>query len=148
MKLEDAQALTEVYMEQYKLQNWSFKFNKEKRRFGYCNHSQRIISLSEPLTTLNEEKNVENTILHEIAHALVGHFHSHDNVWKTKAKQLGCNGHRCYDSSIIEPKGLHQYQCPVCGNIKHTYRLLKCKHSCGKCSPNVYDEKYVRVRIK
>jgi hypothetical protein len=33
-----------------------------------------------------------DTILHEIAHALVGHKEAHGPVWVAKAKEIGCSG--------------------------------------------------------
>ena len=33
---------------------------------------------------------IRDTILHEIAHALVGPCHGHDAVWRQKAREIGC----------------------------------------------------------
>ena len=38
---------------------------------------------------------MKNTLLHEIAHALAGHEHNHDEVWKATARSIGCDGCRC-----------------------------------------------------
>merc|ERR1719221_1146271 len=45
-------------------------------------------------------KQVRNTMLHEIAHALVGPSkerggRAHDDTWKACAREIGCNGRRC-----------------------------------------------------
>jgi predicted SprT family Zn-dependent metalloprotease len=37
---------------------------------------------------------IENTVLHEIAHAIVGAVHHHDNVWRDCAQRIGCDGNR------------------------------------------------------
>ena len=39
-----------------------------------------------------------DTILHEMAHALVGQVHGHDAVWQ--AQVLGCSGRRCHDVQL------------------------------------------------
>lgn len=43
---------------------------------------------------LNNGNVIENTILHEIAHAIVGASHHHDKVWKDCAQRIGCDGSR------------------------------------------------------
>ena len=127
-------------MEKYNLDkmDWSFEFDNAKRRFGCCNYRKKKITLSAPLTELRDESFVKNTILHEIAHALVGGRHGHDNVWRAKAIEIGCNGNRC--SSDVEIKGKWIGTCPN-GHTKHRHRKPSGSISCGTCS-NVYDPKY------
>ena len=36
------------------------------------------------------------SLLHEIAHALVGRKHNHDAEWKAKAREIGCTGERTH----------------------------------------------------
>ena len=48
--------------------------------------------------TLHSDDEVLDTILHEIAHALVGPQHGHDAVWRAKAREIGCTGERCVSS--------------------------------------------------
>lgn len=45
-------------------------------------------------TNLNNGNVIENTVLHEIAHAMVGNKHHHDRVWRDCAQRIGCNGNR------------------------------------------------------
>ena len=59
---------------------WTFCFDHAKRRFGNCKYSKRQIRMSRhflqnPKITM---KNVRNTMLHEVAHAIVGEGHGHD----------------------------------------------------------------------
>ena len=49
---------------------WSFKLDRSKVCFGKCYYSKKQISLSRYLVELNDEEEVRDTILHEIAHAL------------------------------------------------------------------------------
>lgn len=75
---------------------WTFKWSRAKHDFGYCYHSRKQINLSKPLCLINEETAIMDTILHEIAHALVGNSHGHDRVWRAKAIEIGCNGVRTF----------------------------------------------------
>jgi len=45
-------------------------------------------------SNLNNGNVIENTVLHEIAHAIVGNEHYHDRVWKECAQRIGCTGDR------------------------------------------------------
>jgi predicted SprT family Zn-dependent metalloprotease len=47
------------------------------------------IELSKHYVLRNPEHEVLDTILHEIAHALVGPGHGHDEVWKAKCVEVG-----------------------------------------------------------
>ena len=113
---------------------WKFQMDNAKRRFGVCMYQSKRISLSLPLTTLNNEEKVTDTILHEIAHALVGNKHGHDWVWKQKALEIGCNGNRCYSRDEVEtPKGNYVAICPN-GHTRHRFKKPNKNQSCGKCS--------------
>ena len=117
---------------------WYFEFDNAKRRFGCCHHDKKKITLSNHLTLLREESFVRNTILHEIAHALVGGRNGHNHIWRAKAIEIGCNGNRC--SSDVEIKGKWIGTCPN-GHVKHRHRKPSGSISCGTCS-NVYNPKY------
>ncbi len=98
MNLDDARALAEAWIEQHGLHGWRFTFDRAVRRFGQCDYLRRTISLSAALTELNDEHRVENTILHEIAHALTPGA-NHGPEWKRVAASIGCDAQRC-DSDI------------------------------------------------
>ena len=89
MEREDAQQMARELMNQHGLSEWSFRFDRARRRAGSCVHSRKEITLSGPLTTLYDAPTVRGVILHEIAHALVGSSHNHDEVWQAKARELG-----------------------------------------------------------
>lgn len=115
---------------------WTFKFDNAKRRFGSCDDrpSRKLITLSRTLTELNEEEQVRDTILHEIAHALVGNIHGHDSVWKAKALEIGCDGKRCYSlAEVTTPKGSYVATCKN-GHVRYKFKRPTRTLSCGKCS--------------
>jgi predicted SprT family Zn-dependent metalloprotease len=102
---------------------WSFEFDTAKRRFGCCNYTQKVISLSAPLTNANDEIRVLDTILHEIAHALVGHGHGHDSVWRAKCVEIGAKPERCYtdeDTNVIA--GKYRAVCGSCGQVHNRHK--------------------------
>ncbi len=144
MELTRVKELANWYLMKYGIasKGWIVIFNNSKRKFGWCSYTTKIISLSKPLCLLNEEKYVKNTILHEIAHALVGPSHSHNQVWKNKSIELGCDGSRCYSENVITPKGKYRYICMNCNKIINAYKKFKIGRSCGRCCP-VFNTKFI-----
>jgi len=142
MILNEAEQLALKLMKQHGLigKGWKFKFDKAKKRYGCCMHSKRIISLSSPLTQIRKDDKVRNTILHEIAHALVGCGHGHDDVWRSKALEIGCNGQRCSNDASI--KGNWVGECPN-GHVSYKHRMSKAQKSCGICYPSKFNKKYL-----
>lgn len=104
MNLEKAEQLALEQMSIYDLAGWGFQWNKRLTAYGTCNSTKRIIYLSAVLTEIVDELHVLNTILHEIAHALVGCKHGHDEVWKTKALEIGCTGNTTCKRTISDNK--------------------------------------------
>lgn len=91
-------------MEQYGLKRWRFEFDHSTRRAGCCSYREKRISISFELARNGSEADVRDTILHEIAHALVGRRHNHDAVWKAKAREIGCSGERCHHLVFSPPR--------------------------------------------
>ena len=121
MNLAHAQHLAESLMQSHGLikQGWRFQFDTAKRRFGVCKYRSKIIGLSAPLTNANDDTQVTDTILHEIAHALTP-GHGHDSVWKAKCVEIGCRPERCYteeNTNVIA--GKYRAVCGGCGKT-HT----------------------------
>ncbi len=95
MDLGDAFAMAEDLLEHHGLSAWTVTYDGAKRRAGICRFGPRVIGLSAPLTALHPEHEVRDTILHEIAHALAGPKHGHDEAWRAIARSIGCSGERC-----------------------------------------------------
>ena len=118
MKLLTAQKLARELMRKHLLLDWRFEFDNSKRRFGVCNFNTKTIGLSKKLTELNGIKEVRDTILHEIAHALVGPGHGHDKTWKTMCRKIGAKPKRCYDESKVNsPEARYVGECPACKKV-------------------------------
>lgn len=119
------------------LTGWRFEFDRAVRRMGCCKYKHRVISLSAPLSMRAPMDEIRDTILHEIAHALVGPGAGHGLVWYSKARSIGCNGKRCSDVEIEEIPGKWQAVCPGCGRTFHKHRRpnlnrLRICRACGR----------------
>jgi hypothetical protein len=93
MDIEAAERHARYLMSEYGLTGWLFGWDDTAIRNGSTFESHdgtvKMIRLSRQLTSVRSVQNVSNTIMHEIAHALVGVEHGHDEVWTRKAKALG-----------------------------------------------------------
>lgn len=146
MKLVEAEHLAISLMQHHGLYTWRFEYDNAKKRFGCCHYSRKLISLSQHLVRINDVEQVRDTILHEIAHALVGPQHGHGPVWRKKALEIGCNGERCFtskDTNIV--MGKYVASCPKCGHIHTKHRRPKRESSCGVCFPKVFDRERILV---
>jgi predicted SprT family Zn-dependent metalloprotease len=141
MKLSDVRDLALRLMTEHGLHGWSLQFSKSCRVFGHCSYKKQQITLSAPLSALNTETRVRNTILHEVAHALVGPGHKHNKFWKQKAITIGCDGERCYDSSaVIKPPKRYKGTCLNCN--KQIFRNIRAKLYCTLCHSLNYPKTY------
>lgn len=152
MNRTTAATLARTLMNDHGLGHWTFQFDRAKRRFGQCRYGTNTISLSAPLVTLNDEAQVHNTILHEIAHALVGPGHGHDYVWRAKARAIGCDGLRCYQSeAVARPPAAWVGVCPSCGKSVERHRLsastrrAACSACCNTFARGRFDDRFLLV---
>ena len=147
MKTYEAKNLALKLMEKYEIkrEGWKFAFNNRKRGLGLCSHIKRTIYLSKVYVQYNNEEEIKNTILHEIAHVLAGPLEGHSSIWRGIALNIGCNGKRL-NSTATMPKGKYEYVCKNCGYISYSHRKLKRKYSCLECKkfcPNQYDRELI-----
>jgi predicted SprT family Zn-dependent metalloprotease len=122
-------------MAQHGLRGWSFAFNRRKEAVGLCVFDRRTIELSIYFVERNPEEEIRDTILHEIAHALVGAQHGHDKVWQEKCSEIGARPERCGHADM--PKGRWQAQCGGCGRHFHRHRRPQRLRGwfCQACGP-------------
>jgi predicted SprT family Zn-dependent metalloprotease len=133
MELHKAQQLAIELMQQHGLNDWCFRFDRARRRFGCCHLTKKVISLSFRIVELNNEQEVKDTILHEIAHALTP-MKGHGYAWRKKCIEIGANPIRCYSNEIITPQLAWQGSCPVCGLMMRKARKPRFKswhRNCG-----------------
>jgi predicted SprT family Zn-dependent metalloprotease len=149
MKTSDAAVLARQLMNAHGLEGWRFQFDRATRRFGLCDPRKQVISLSRPLTELNDVSEVRETLLHEIAHALTPRDArgSHGTQWRAMAARVGCVPRACIppDRVITPPRAPHKVTwsvgtCPGCH--QRIYRRQRRNLSCGDCAPLAYKKKF------
>ncbi len=130
--LDDARDLGRTLLRQHGLGEWSLVFDRAKRRAGSCRYADRTLTLSTPLTLLYDEAEVRDTLLHEIAHALAGPQHGHDEVWRATARRVGCSAQRCVSPDAPRVPGDWQGRCPQ-GHTAERYRRPTRLLLCSRC---------------
>lgn len=103
-------------------QGWTIGWNERRATMGLCRGYKHIIEFSRPITLLNTEDQMLDTVLHEIAHALAGPQAGHSRIWKLCAQSIGARPERCGGSEAEIVPGKYQAICPKCGKDFHCYR--------------------------
>lgn len=167
MELEAARKLALELMAKHlpvPAEPWIFEFDNARKRFGVCRLRSRVISLSAPLTLLNSAEQVEDTIRHEIAHALAGRETArrgnrlvtvhHGEKWKRMCAVTGANPKRCYDTADVNVvEGTWRATCPGCGRVYHRHvapkskrgRRFACPACCKEQNAGRFTEEYLLV---
>lgn len=160
MDLEEARKLALDLMSQHGLSNYHLDLSQRSLKYGnigFCNWVRRIIVISTNYIELNSVENVRDTILHEIAHALVGKNEYriastgrkirvvHGPTWLAIAKNIGCSGERCAGADTITARSLpkapiilhehyrYQGRCPGCHRLH--FRVSEPKPTAKYCFP-------------
>ena len=94
-------------------QGWRFDLSNEKQTLGRCYHQRKLITYSVHYLRESIEE-IRDTILHEIAHALIGEDHGHDYVWKAKCVEIGAKPERLASETNYVPKANYRIECPEC----------------------------------
>lgn len=145
MNKEIAEQQAVTLIKQY-CPEYAFKWNDSISTFGLCYKRRKVIALSLPLTELNVEEEVKDTILHEIAHALDAE-RGHGEKWKEICRKIGAKPIRCFSDDIQKPnRTKYIYSCPNCKReIKRTNKIRKNKTACGKCCKGKWCKEYMYV---
>ncbi len=119
---------------------WTFAWDNAKRRCGSCQYGKKRITLSRHYVAHNADKPemVRDTILHEIAHALVGGGHGHGPVWRAKCREIGALPQTCkLEGSITVTPGKYVAKCGGCSREFRRFRKPKAYRPvwCAICGP-------------
>jgi predicted SprT family Zn-dependent metalloprotease len=116
------------------VRGWRLTFRNYAHRLGTCCSRKRIIALNSFYVENNDQTLVLDTLLHEIAHALVGPSLGHGPVWKAMARKLGCIPKACSKTGLTLRPGKYQATCPTCTHQFHKYRRPKpVRYYCPAC---------------
>lgn len=135
MSPSDASKLARQLMNAHGLNDWRFRFNRRKRAMGLCRYDRKIIELSIHFVLANAQSKVQDTILHEIAHALAGSESGHGPKWQQICKKIGAAPNRLGEAQM--PSGKWRAVCPACGfkYTRHRRPAAGSQYSCSDCGP-------------
>lgn len=139
MNLKEAEELAYSLMRQWGLLDagWRLQWFESIRVNGRCNDVRRIIALNHRYAATAPEHEIRNTILHEIAHALIGCKHKHNALWQRTARSIGCTGERCATNSEML-KGTYAAVCEVHGIVRPYNRVVAVhRKRCALCAGNI-----------
>jgi predicted SprT family Zn-dependent metalloprotease len=137
-------------------QGWTFDFINAIKRVGQCNWTDKVISYSTHYLD-SDFASIRNTILHEIAHALVpphkyrNRWIYHGYEWRSKAREIGCTGDTCAnaDEGLAAKPVTYNYkiECPRCKRSWLRVRKPKAamfKGRCPRCKVTVKIYQFIR----
>lgn len=132
-KLSVAEAMALATMARHiDLSVWGFRFDNGKRRAGQCNYTERVISISKHLVAHHSLDDVQQVVLHEIAHAMVGKDAGHGPVFKKQAAALGYRGRNFTGREIAANEAPWVGHCRA-GHVHYRYRQPTRPLACGLC---------------
>lgn len=117
-------------------EGWHFQWSRGKCIAGLCSYSRKTVFLSMHMVCSPKVKidDIRNTLLHEIAHALTPGA-GHNQVWRQKAIDIGCDGSRCHDfGSLAEPAFTYTCTCGACTGKVHKRTARLRRSTCRVCN--------------
>ena len=134
-------------LKQYGLaeEGWTFKLSGTKNAIGMCRHSLKQIEFSKWFLN-SDPAEITDTLLHEIAHALVGKGHGHNALWKAKAREVGADPYANKEDVVTTATYNYVMRCPSCGREWKRYRMKQRNFGskCPDCKVEVKIFKYVK----
>lgn len=112
------------------LELWRFEYGKRKRSLGVCYFARRMITVTKFHVENDSEKDVLDTLMHEIAHAKAGYEpgNVHGPRFKMWAARIGCTVDGCAARAgthleLAKQPGRYQAVCIGCGHTHHKYKM-------------------------
>lgn len=133
MDLQEAETLALETMQKYGLDDWHFEWTRAKSFIGDCSHSVKRLRLSKPLTEANDVPVILDTVLHEIAHALVGPGVKHGPEWKAMARKLGAHPRHAAERGTVAAPPKRYRADHHCGRTFRRDRMPSSNLYCSKC---------------
>lgn len=111
------------------LKGWKLVWDKRpEKRAGQCRHRLKEIGISIKVAKARNIKGTINTVRHEIAHAVAGSGHGHNQIWRDMCKLTGAKQERCYNfNEVDENKLSYKARTPkytaTCKNCERKYNF-------------------------
>lgn len=105
----------------HNLTAWQVKIKYSTSVLALCDYAKQTIYLTPKLLNWTNDEKIKDAILHEIAHALVGYGHAHDEVWTNMFTSIGGTGDArmsIHTEELTAPKltgAKIEFVCPTCG---------------------------------
>lgn len=115
------------------LTGWRFGLDHARTRLGCCHYDQRRITCSVHLVAYLANDEVDQIILHEIAHALTGQAAGHGAPWRRQAQRLGYTGGRTVEVPEARLSARWRGLCPA-GHEVLRHRKPARPVDCGRCA--------------
>lgn len=131
MDYSRAQKLVLDLVAAHGLTDWRVQFDTAKKRLGQCRYDTKTLSFSKPLILVNDEHELIDTVLHEIAHAFAGPTAGHGPEWRKVARRLGARPEATSSNAKMVP-GRYQGICS-CGRTFQKYRAPRTVRLCAAC---------------
>jgi predicted SprT family Zn-dependent metalloprotease len=133
-------SLARSLMNEFGLTDWVFEYDRAKRFCGRCFYHKKTISLSYYYVAneVNSIEDIENTIRHEIAHAIAGYAAGHGPIWQSACLYVGAKPERCNFNAAM-PTGKYKASCPNCKKLHTKHRIRKSVgyFYCTSCGPRI-----------
>lgn len=142
-KLIQVQALGVKLMDEHGLleQGWKFELDTTKMRIGSCSHRKKRITVSMWYLEKSSDAEILDTILHEIAHALLPEgVEDHGWEWKDMALRVGATPERLAgEGAVSSAKPNYRIKCLNCGWFVNRFRMRQRNYGsrCPRCHTEV-----------
>lgn len=108
--------------------SWTLNFRRlAKNRLGQCNYTRKAIEINTDYLEINGLDQAQDTLKHEVAHAVVYEkyrstdiwksIRPHGRQWKEIAIDIGAVPRRCSKIILKKPKLNYWLHCPVHGVV-------------------------------
>jgi len=138
-------------LNEFGLNDWKIRIVADlgKHNFlGKCVYNEKCIYINAHHVDMHPDYEVLDSINHEVAHAIVGPEHGHDDIWKAKAIELGAAPNACanlsLDSNVIDAirsGDVVEFDITerVVKDVKYTIRRLQ--DECAVCGKKAIEAK-------